>query len=227
MAATGFTCQEASFMRFILGGALLLLFALGATAADIGPYQVTGGSYSSATQNGTLSGDGFTGSFGGGPEILAFPEVTNVPVGITSLNFCFGCGLPGTDDGVASLTVGGLNDPALAGLAQVFLLEGFQESGGVTLSQTIDVTGPGTYSSPFSLFVRVAYGPPNTTTATQFVDFTGSGTVTLVVEGNPNPLGPMEVESLNYSFTPVPLPSSIWLFASALPLGLLARKRRI
>jgi hypothetical protein len=232
--AAGFTCQEASFMRFPLSAVLLLLFALAARAADIGPFQITSGNYSSATEGGGVSGNGFTANIVGGPELLAVPNIPFFSPGTVPLDMSMTGFLPGPDAGVGALiNIAGLSDPALTGLVPAFEGGFAVENGNLTVSP-INVTGPGTYSSTFTLFVSVAYGPPNTNpdfapTITQHVDFTGSGTVTLVAiaDPNPNPFGLLQTESLNYSFTPVPLPSSVWLFASALLIGGVLARRKI
>jgi hypothetical protein len=184
--------------------ALVALFPIVAGAQDLGPYQITGGNITGANfgASGNVSGDGFTATFAGGPELLSTP-FGNGYSGVVPLNVCFGCGLLGTDDGVGSLTITGLSDPALAGLVELPGLEGGPlETGELTVSPGIDVTAAGTYSSPFTLSLRAAYGPPGSTTAIQYVDITGSGTVTLDVSSYPNPSGPFITDSVTYSFAP-------------------------
>jgi len=187
--------------RTVLFGAVTLvaMFPIVAAAKDLGPYQITSGTLIE-TNTSVVSGNGFTAEMTAEPRLLSADDRSNFHGGTPKLNFCFGCGLPGSDDGVGILAVTEISDPALAGLVQVFRGEGYVETGGLTVSQTIDVTGPGTYSSPFTLFATVAYGPTSSATPTQHVDFAGSGTVTLVVEANSNPLGPLQIKSLNYTF---------------------------
>jgi hypothetical protein len=177
------------------------LWLVTAGAQDLGPFLITSGHIS---DNGQVSGNGFTAGVEGGPEMLSAPIEDNFHGGIPPLNFCFGCGLPGPDAGVADMSVSGLSDPALAGLVQVFNFEGFVQSGELTVSPTIDVTGPGTYSSAFTMFARVAYGPPNATTPTLYVDFIGSGIVTITFGPKLDPEGPLIFEGLDYSFVPLP-----------------------
>jgi|SRR5215469_4798453 len=162
----------------VLVAIFALLFSMVAAAKDLGPYQITSGDIQGA-DSGVVSGKGFTGGLFAGPEGLSYPLVDDFFGGTPRLSFCFGCGLPGTDDGVGVLTAARLSNPALRGLVQVSRGEGPIESGELTVSPTIDVTGAGTYSAPFTLFARLAYGAPNTTVPEQYVDFVGVGTVSI------------------------------------------------
>jgi hypothetical protein len=206
----------------------ILAAAQGWTGAqDLGTYQITSGTISNG---GGVSGNGFTGAIGGGPEFLSYPIVNNFYGGIPSLNFCFGCGLPGTDDGVGSMYVTGLNDPKLAGLVQVFGFEGYLESGELTVSPTIDITGAGTYSAPFSMSADLAFGPSRTATPTKYADFVGNGTVTLDIA---RPMcysngicGPLRVTSVGYTFAPELDPASLSGALTLLGGGLLVLRGR-
>jgi hypothetical protein len=156
----------------------ILAAAQGFTGAqDLGTYQITGGT----SQSGAVYGNGFTGGLYAAPEFLSAPELDNFRGGTPPLSFCFGCGLPGPDDGVGVLSVTGLNNPAMAGLVQVFGPEGYLETGELTVSPTMDVTGAGTYSAPFTMSADLAFGPPNAAVPEGYVDFVGHGTVTLDV----------------------------------------------
>jgi hypothetical protein len=159
--------------------AILTLFPVLAGAQELGLFQITGGDIS-VESGGEIFGNGFTGGVGGGPELLSGPGQQHFYGGGASLSFCFGCGLPGTDAGVGSLVIAGLNDPALAGLVQVRDFDGPVESGEL-LAGVDDVTGAGIYSAPFTLSADLAYGLPNATVPEGYVDFVGHGTVTLDV----------------------------------------------
>jgi hypothetical protein len=184
---------------------LVVVFAMipNIAAADIGPLQITSGDLI-FTNTSAVSGNGFTADITAAPELLSNSETIS-PGSAPLLNFCFGCGLPGTDDGVGTLGITSISDPALTGLTQIFGPEGYVESGGLTVSQPFVVTGPGIYSAPFTLAAKVDYGPPGSMTdsqATQFVDIVGSGTVTADFVTLANQDGRLAAESLEYSFVP-------------------------
>jgi hypothetical protein len=224
-------------MRFL--AAILALLPIVATAQSVASaqtqtYQITSGSY--VMQNplgavGGFAGNGFAATFlnGGGPEIFSTYYDGYIYAGEANgaLNFCFGCNLPGTDDGVAELSVPKLNDPAVAGLVQSFGSEGYVESGGLTLSQTIDVTGPGIYKSAFTISADIGYGPSEDAPPTKYVDFVGHGTVTVDVGPEqcvtPPNIGcsPYQIKSVAYTFAapeldPTSLGSALTLFAGGL-----------
>jgi hypothetical protein len=207
--------------------AMFALFPIFAAAQNLGPFQITSGNISAG---GEVFGNGFTGEIYGGPEFLSYPVVDSFYGGTPSLSFCFGCGLTGTDDGVGSLSVSGLSDPALTGLVQVFGPEGYLETGGLTVSPTIDVTGAGTYSAPFTMSVDLAYGLPNTTVPEEYVNFVGHGTVNLDVAPSlcysGGACGPLQVSSLDYNFAPELDPGSVSSALMLLGGGLLVLRGR-
>lgn len=209
--------------------AIFALFPIFAAAQNLGPFQITSGDLME-TDGSAVSGTGFTAEMSAAPELLSYPELDLFHGGTPSLNFCFGCGLPGTDDGVGTLTVTGLSDPALAGLVQVFGPEGYLETGGLTVSPTIDVTGAGTYSAPFTMSADLAYGPPNATAPTEYVDVVGHGTVTLDVAPatcySGGACGPLQISSLNYNFAPELDPGSVGSALMLLGGGLLVLRGR-
>jgi hypothetical protein len=191
--------------------AVLALFPILAPAQDLGTFQFTSGNIS-VGNNTEISGNGFTGIVEGGPELLSAPGLANFHGGSPSLNFCFGCGLPGTDDGVGSLVLTKLSNPALAGLVQVFGPEGYLENGEVTVSP-IDVTGAGTYTAAFTMSDDLAFGPSRTGAPTEYADFVGTGTVTLDVTAadctRGGACGPLQITSLNYALAPELDPASL------------------
>jgi hypothetical protein len=187
--------------------AMFALFPILASAQDLGTYRITSGTV--VSESGEVSGNGFTG--GGlfaAPELLAEPEESLFRGGAPQLSFCFGCGLPGPDDGVGVLSVTRLNNPALAGLVQVMGPEGLLETGELTVAPTIDVTGAGIYRAPFTMSADLALGRSRMGTPTEYANFVGNGTVTLDLgparcPNGPGQLcGPMQIESLVYTFTP-------------------------
>jgi hypothetical protein len=194
--------------------AMLALFPMVAAAAqNLGPYQITSGTVIS--ENGEVSGNGFTASLFAAPPLLSAPIESTFRGGTPPLSFCFGCGLPGPDDGVGVLSVTTLNDPALAGMVQLFGPQGYLESGELAVSPTIDVTGAGTYSAPFTMSAALAYGLPHATVPKEYVHFVGSGTVTLDLgpaqcrNGPGGPCGPLQISSLQYNFAPELDPASL------------------
>ena len=95
--ASAGSLQGGALMRVFV--AILALFPILAPAQDLGTFQFTSGDISVGNIT-EISGNGFTGVVGGGPELLSAPGLANFHGGSPSLNFCFGCGLAGTDDGV-------------------------------------------------------------------------------------------------------------------------------
>jgi hypothetical protein len=210
--------------------AILGLFPILAPAQDLGTFQFTSGDISVGNIT-EIAGNGFTGGVGGGPELLSAPSLANFHGGSPSLNFCFGCGLPGTDGGVGSLSLTKLSNPALAGLVQVFGPQGYLQTGEVTASP-IDVTGPGTYSASFTMSDDLAFGPSRTATRMEYADFVGTGTVTLDVapadcpRGPSGPCGPLKIVSLKYAFAPELDPASLSGAVTLLCGGLLVLRGR-
>jgi hypothetical protein len=215
--------------------AMLALFPIFAAAQGLSTLEITSGTdvafggVPSAT-NGELYGNGFSGYLYAGPELISYPPVTLFYGGPASFSFCFGCGLPGTDDGVGSFGVTPSSDSPLAGLVQTFGPNGDVETGEVTVAP-IDVTGAGTYSAPFAMSAVLAFGPTYTAPPTDYVDYVGMGTLTLDVGPatcySQGYCGPLQIESVTYTFAPeldpAPLTGALTLLAGGL---LVLRGRR-
>jgi hypothetical protein len=182
-------------MRILV--ALLALFPVLAAAQHdlsgaqyLGTYQITSGSFSGFDSGSVLSGNGITASIFAGPEMLSAPVEDTFSGGGPPLSFCFDCGLPGADDGVGVLSISDIDNPALAGLTQVFFGEGFVEPGALSVSPTIDVTGAGTYTAAFTLSDNVYYGAPGSTVADDYVNVEGHGTASITFGPAQCPNGP-------------------------------------
>lgn len=207
-------------MRILV--ALLALFPVLAVAQldlsgaqYLGTYQLTSGSFSGFDSGSVLSGNGITASIFPGPEMLSSPVEDTFSGGEPPLNFCFGCGLPGADDGVGVLSISNIDNPALAGLTQVFFGEGLVESGALSVAPTIDVTGAGTYTAAFTFSDNVYYGAPGSTVANDYVNVVGNGTASITFgpaqcpNGPTGPCGPLQLESLQYTIAPELDPASL------------------
>jgi hypothetical protein len=189
--------------------AILALFPILAAAQNLGTYQITSGTIS-GDGSGEISGSGVTAELYAAPELLSSPTENYFQGGSPPLSFCFGCGLPGTDDAVGAISGFQSSDPT-GNLAQIFGEEGYMESGTLTVS-SMNVTGAGTYTAKFALSAQIDLAAPGSTTPTNYVDLIGNGTVTLDV-GAPTcyvpGFCPVPIESVTYTFAPELDPASL------------------
>lgn len=195
----------------VFTGAAATLLALCAVpvataAQNLGPYQITTGDISGSAANlsGNISGAGFSGTIVGYPELLYAPALNTFHGGDVDLSMTFSPP-PGRDFG-AYLSLSGPNDLALQNLVPVHyagvLSPYIQESGSILVS-SIDVTGAGIFTAPFTLSAQLAYGAPNTTVAEDYVDFEGTGIATLSIEPadcSRGACGPLKVANVDYRF---------------------------
>jgi hypothetical protein len=205
--------------------AMFVLFPIVAAAQDLGTYQITGGDFAGSgapLQQGNLTGNGFTGTINGYPAVLyntgTLPAGA-VGTGLVDFSMAFSPP-PGRDQG-AYLSIVGPSDLAEESLVPVDYSGVYspyiQESGEITAQ--VDIAGAGTFSAPFTMSAELAYGAPGTTVPEGYVDFVGSGTLTVDVQP-PNcssgACGPLTISYVDYNFAPVPLPAAAWLLLSGL-----------
>jgi hypothetical protein len=196
--------------KFVFGAAstllaMLALFPIVAAAQNLGTYQITGGdlSGSGAPMQGTITGNGFSGTLIGYPLVM----YAGGQLGHGGA-FDFSMALsppPGRDQGLYMSLVGP-SDLALEGLVPIYnsnpLFPYLQESGGIT-TPLIDITGAGTFSAPFTMSAEVAFGAPGTTVPKGYVDFVGSGTLTVDIRApdcSSGACGPLTFEDVDFSF---------------------------
>jgi hypothetical protein len=188
--------------------ALVALFPIVAAAQVLGTYQITGGDWagtSSPLQEGTVTGNGFTGTLEGYPLPLYHGFVLTEG----DIDFSMAFSPPAGRDNGAYLLIVGPSDLASEGLVPVYYSNGespyIQESG--EIAAQVDITGAGTFSAPFTMSAEVAYGAPGTSTPLGYADFVGSGTLTVAVQPpqcSDGACGPLTISNVDYSFATPP-----------------------
>ena len=211
-------------------GFLVILLALSpivAAAQNLGTFQITSGGdvpwsigANPGPNNGAVEGKGFSGYLTAAPQLLSYPDVDLFYGGDAPLSFCFGCRLPGTYDGVGTFSV-----TPMAGLVQSDYPYGFMDETGEVNVAGIGVTGAGTYTAPFDMFAKVEFGPTYNVAPTAYADFVGRGTVALDVGPatcySAGHRGPLEIESVTYTFAPELDPATLSGALTLLAGGLL------
>jgi hypothetical protein len=186
--------------------AILALFPIAAAAQ----YQITGGDISGTGANlqGSVTGNGFAGTIFGYPEPLFSGALNNFHGGDLDFSMAFSPP-PGRDWG-AYLAISGPSDLAQQGLVPVHYAGPYspyiQESGGI-VTPLLDITGAGIFSVPFTLSAELGYGLPNTSVPKEYVDFMGTGTVTVDVQAPScanGICGPLSISQVDYKFTQTP-----------------------
>jgi hypothetical protein len=190
-------------MRVLVG--VLILFPIFANARDLGTYQITGGDLSGggAPLQGTIAGNGFTGSIFGYPLALYSGGATYGG----STDFSMEVSPPiGRDQGLYIATSGPV---ALTkrGLSPFYSFGGIRETGELTTG-LVDITGPGIYTTSFTFSADLAYGKAGARGPAGYADFIGSGTVTVDVTpgvcSSGGGCGPMHFSYADYNFAQAP-----------------------
>ena len=188
--------------------AMLALFPIFAAAQNAGTYQITGGdlSGSGAPLQGTVTGNGFSGTLNGYPLVM----YAGGHIQVGGNDFSMALSPPAGRDQGLYMSLVGPSDLALEGLVPLFnsspLIPYLQESGGIT-TPLIDITGGGTFSAPFTMSAEVAFGAPGTTVPEKYVDFVGAGIVTVDVrppDCGSGACGPLTFAEVDYKFSPSP-----------------------
>jgi hypothetical protein len=196
-------------LTFLFGAASALVATLAllpsiAAAQNLGTYQITGGDLAGggAPLQGTITGNGFTGTLNGYPLVMYAGG--HIQVGGNDFSMALSPP-PGRDQGLYMALVGP-SDLASQGLVPINYSSGFvnylQETGGIT-TPLIDITGAGTFSAPFIMSAEVAFGAPGTTVPEGYVDFEGAGTVTVKVRApdcSSGACGPLTFADVDFSF---------------------------
>lgn len=198
-------------MRILV--ATFALFPIFAAAQDLGmyqnlgTYQITGGTFVGNNGSSTVTGSGFTATLSGYP--VPYYGGGDMPVsGETDFSMAFSSPA-GRDNGiymgVAGLSVDGL-------VPTYYSFNPYLQESGELSTPLIDITESGIYTTSFTMSVDVGYGPAGATTPTGYVDFIGSGTMTVDVHANcapPGPCGPLTIDAPDYTFAPELDPASL------------------
>jgi hypothetical protein len=205
-------------MRVLLA-ALALLPSLAVSQVDLGTYQITSGQLAGARANmeGSFAGNGFAGSLIGYPAQM-YDNIVDLGENAFSMAIS---PMAGRDNGLY------LIPGSIDGLVPVFGPDGYEQSGELTTG-SVNVTGPGIYTTSFTMSADVDYGAPGATSPSAYVNFVGSGTFTVDV-GQTCSGGVcswLYVSYADYAFAPELDPASLETALTLLVGGLMVLRGR-
>jgi hypothetical protein len=189
-------------MRFLVA-ILALLPALATAQTDLGTYQITSGELAGSNANlvGAFAGNGFTGSLYGYPLPMLNGQFVQ-----GETDFSMAISPPaGRDQGLYLSSISGPINLSHEGLIPYSGFTGIEESGELS-TRLIDITGAGAYTTSFTMSADVDYGAPGATSPAGYVNFVGSGTLTVDIGQacTRGVCGPMYVSYADYSFARAP-----------------------